>query len=356
MKKFKFFLVIICGLFIFNVDVNAEEYTCSYNFTVDGLIFDRHNAFNYTVNTENKTIQFSSDMSYGYKIGAILDIAVDSQYEQYVNRSDLDVYSSTNDDEIRKILIDNVMRGNCARRVYVCTPLSDPETHYDFGILFNTQYVSEVNNFMIVNGLDDSGLSSYMNTNNPDDCFIVDIDLSSSTGNIVDTLVRECTFYNTAMENLRAEYNQCNGEAACLSAYNEDKEILRAFCSNDLKTGDYGLDPCIEKCLDFSSEIQEIEGFVIVGNECGVSDRIISFIANIVKWVKYIAPVLVIIFAIMDFIKAIASQSDDDMKKAQSRFIKRLIVAALVFIVPFLIEFVLNSFNIGSNNPYCNII
>jgi len=52
----------------------------------------------------------------------------------------------------------------------------------------------------------------------------------------------------------------------------------------------------------------------------------------------------------MDFIKAIAAQSEDEMKKAQSRFIRRLIVAALVFIVPFLIEYVLTAFKIVSDN------
>ena len=59
------------------------------------------------------------------------------------------------------------------------------------------------------------------------------------------------------------------------------------------------------------------------------------------KWIKYIAPVLVIVLGILDFIKAIGSDKDDEMKKAQGRFMRRLIAAAIIFLVPFIIEFIL---------------
>ena len=74
---------------------------------------------------------------------------------------------------------------------------------------------------------------------------------------------------------------------------------------------------------------------------------------NIVRWAKYILPVIVIILGILDFIKAVGSDKEDDMKKAQGKFMKRLIAAALVFIVPLILEFILEK--MGFNYNSCGI-
>jgi hypothetical protein len=44
------------------------------------------------------------------------------------------------------------------------------------------------------------------------------------------------------------------------------------------------------------------------------------------------------------------------MKEATSKFFKRLIAAALIFIVPFILDFILKKFSIpgfSSENPFC---
>ena len=87
---------------------------------------------------------------------------------------------------------------------------------------------------------------------------------------------------------------------------------------------------------------------------CGFSENLIGWINNILNIVKYILPVLVIILGIIDFIKAIASDKDDEMKKAQGRFAKRLIAAALAFIIPFIIVFVLEKFGFVAEG--CGVI
>ena len=63
---------------------------------------------------------------------------------------------------------------------------------------------------------------------------------------------------------------------------------------------------------------------------------------------------VVILLGIIDFIKAIVSEKDDEMKKAQGHFVKRLIAAALIFIIPFIIEFILNKMGFAANG--CGII
>ena len=67
-------------------------------------------------------------------------------------------------------------------------------------------------------------------------------------------------------------------------------------------------------------------------------------------------PVIVIVLGILDFIKAIGSDKEDEMKKAQGRFVKRLIAAVLIFIIPFIIEFVLDKMGFGEYISGCGII
>lgn len=127
---------------------------------------------------------------------------------------------------------------------------------------------------------------------------------------------------------------------------------LRNFCRTSVENDDYESNKysCINMCLNI---FDHIEGFESNG-DCGFSDRFISFIYNIVKWLKYIIPVIVIVFGILDFIKAMSSEKDDEMKKAQGRFVKRLISAALIFLVPFIIEFILDK--MGFEVTGCGII
>lgn len=362
MKKIIYILVLFCGLLAFNNNVKAEEYTCSY---LKGDSETLSFSFN------DNTISFEYDLSSSSTVSSVLDFVVDDRYSKYINKKTVGnniEYEISDNSKVNEILINDVLMGKCARNVYVCQ--SSPiigEFNTTYGVLFSTQHVSDIENldsgytfFEDIEGLSEEHFM-FPGTN----CTLLDIDESNSTGEIVDVYDTECDYYNSFIirdeqgniaGNLYNKYKGCADDSQCLTEYNTEKENLRSFCSSVLKTGDYKLDPCVESCLNFTSDIQDIEGINVSSGKCSLSDRIVNWIANIMKWIKYIAPVLVIIFGIMDFIKAIASNSDDAMKKAQGRFIKRIIVAALVFLVPFVIEFALNTFNLVSDNPYCNIL
>lgn len=177
--------------------------------------------------------------------------------------------------------------------------------------------------------------------------------------------VNICAYYDKYLEGIKDFYNDAKNCDKSVDKYCDKEYIMYAdknisevneICSHLYRFYD-AIDPCIKKCFDFNKELIDIRseyGISGITNDCNVSDRVLAFIANIIKWVKYIAPVIAIILGILDFIKAIISSSDDDMKKSQGKFVKRLIAAALLFIVPFIIEFVLDKFNIVSD--YCNII
>lgn len=71
-----------------------------------------------------------------------------------------------------------------------------------------------------------------------------------------------------------------------------------------------------------------------------------SLIPQVIK-IVYIAiqiavPIVLVIMGMLDLFKAISAQKDDDIKKAQQIFIKRLISAALVFFVFVVVKFVIS--------------
>ena len=127
---------------------------------------------------------------------------------------------------------------------------------------------------------------------------------------------------------------------------NRTLDILNNYCSQVIQYEDYDISEfsCINMCLNKYKHIEGIKGTNEDG--CGFSGRLIAFVANILKWIKYILPVGVMVFGILDFIKAIIS-NNEEMKKAQGRFVKRLIAAALVFIIPLIIEFILDKMGFG---------
>lgn len=176
-----------------------------------------------------------------------------------------------------------------------------------------------------------------------------------------------CGLYEKFMNNIMENYENAkscdkNKNEYCNVPYilAADKKIseINELCTNVVRIQD-SEDGCVIKCFAFDKELKSLKqtyNITDVDSACGLSSRIIKFFANIFRWVKYIAPVLAIILGILDFIKAIISQNDDDLKKAQSKFLKRLIAAALLFIVPFIIEFILDRFNFAKDNPYCNLL
>ena len=121
--------------------------------------------------------------------------------------------------------------------------------------------------------------------------------------------------------------------------YNDLKTKLINFCSQWVNTGDYALQSCTRQCVALNNDLAKIETYA---DACGFSTRLLALALNALRWIKYIVPVAVIILSILDFIKALSGDKEDEFKKAQGKFIKRLIIAALIFLAPIFIEFILD--------------
>ena len=158
------------------------------------------------------------------------------------------------------------------------------------------------------------------------------------------------------------EYKACGNNAACIAEalgnYNTQKSKVTEWCNGILSSNNYD-DGCLKNCLDLSNEIIKLEKEMKINNDngqdsCSLGDTVAAWVANILNIVKYVVPVIVIIMSILDFIKAMGADKEDEMKKAQHRFVIRLVVAAVTFLVPFIIVFVLEVFNFDIEG--CGII
>ena len=65
-------------------------------------------------------------------------------------------------------------------------------------------------------------------------------------------------------------------------------------------------------------------------------------VSTVVMLIKIIVPILLIIFGMLDLAKAVIASKEDEIKKAQMTFVKRLIAAAIVFFVFIIVKLVIS--------------
>lgn len=86
---------------------------------------------------------------------------------------------------------------------------------------------------------------------------------------------------------------------------------------------------------------------------CGPSNfqfdgQLPAIVHTVILIIQIAIPIILIIFGMLDLGKAVMAQKEDEIKKGQQTFIKRLIAAAIVFFVIAIVKLLVNV--IGSNN------
>ncbi len=170
-----------------------------------------------------------------------------------------------------------------------------------------------------------------------------------------------CTTYNTYLQSiqLNLQGKKCEGNSEFTKEYQELSELCDAFRSTHsyITTDDSMAKKCSSACSRLKDDIASACKVAIETNACNsLGNKIIKWIFRIINIVRYAVPALLIILSILDYLKALASDSEDEMKKVTGRFAKRLIAAALIFLIPFVLDFILRMFNIpgfNAENPFC---
>ncbi len=71
-----------------------------------------------------------------------------------------------------------------------------------------------------------------------------------------------------------------------------------------------------------------------------------QFLQDLFLGIKLLAPAMVIVLSTIDYIKAIAAENQDDVKKANQRTVKRVTAGLIIFFIPFLLDILFNLFGI----------
>ena len=77
-------------------------------------------------------------------------------------------------------------------------------------------------------------------------------------------------------------------------------------------------------------------------NELFGNGKTISLLKDAFKAIVIIIPILIIVLSVLDFVKAVGASDEKAIKEAQSKFIKRLIIAVLIFFLPIILNILLN--------------
>ena len=81
----------------------------------------------------------------------------------------------------------------------------------------------------------------------------------------------------------------------------------------------------------------------------------IKLVKQIYDIIKILIPVLIVVLSIIEFLKVILISDDKNYKSAWDKFIKRVIIGVIFFLVPLLVSFLLNISGIDTEQSYLEI-
>lgn len=73
-----------------------------------------------------------------------------------------------------------------------------------------------------------------------------------------------------------------------------------------------------------------------------IDAKIPRLVSTAITVIKIVVPVLLVIFGMLDLMKGVTAGKEDEMKKGQQLFIKRLIAGALVFFVVTIVQLIIS--------------
>lgn len=85
----------------------------------------------------------------------------------------------------------------------------------------------------------------------------------------------------------------------------------------------------------------------VIGTE-GIPGDIVSIIHYVYIGIQVVVPIILILFGMIELGKAVTSQKDDEIKRAQGSFLKKLIIAVVVFLTLSIVKFVFDF--VGGDN------
>ena len=122
----------------------------------------------------------------------------------------------------------------------------------------------------------------------------------------------------------------------------------------------------MNECISFQNFYQEgvkNNVFADYTDNCGIlSEDMRDKLTWILDIIKIAGPILAVGLGTLDFVKVVASgDADKEMKSAFKRFGTRIVAAVLLFLIPVILAFLMDTFlgnqdGYDSNNPFCGMV
>lgn len=77
-----------------------------------------------------------------------------------------------------------------------------------------------------------------------------------------------------------------------------------------------------------------------LGSNVQIDTKFTTITSTVILIIQIAVPVILVIFGMMDLMKGIMAQKEDEIKKGQQTFLKRLLAAAIVFFVVAIVKLV----------------
>lgn len=133
-----------------------------------------------------------------------------------------------------------------------------------------------------------------------------------------------------------------------VSAINGCKDLTtKRFCENGCIMQE-GKDACSKEFSCIWNETQygnycntDTLTYVVCGDAVDIPSQVPGIISFAVNLLKIATPIILIIVSIITLVKAIIASKEDEIKKAQSSLVKKLLAAAMVFFIVSIVQFVI---------------
>ena len=120
------------------------------------------------------------------------------------------------------------------------------------------------------------------------------------------------------------------------------------------------------ECISFNNFYESMVQLGIVQDLYSGCDFVSIELQEKIVWIlnllKIAGPILALGLGTLDFIKTIAAgDADKELKTAFKRFSTRILAAALLFVIPLILAFLMNVFlgnqdGYNEDNPFCNVV
>ena len=139
---------------------------------------------------------------------------------------------------------------------------------------------------------------------------------------------------------LKKQCNECIKQASCNTGNGTADNACKKGCEDNAG---------ISHAATNIEEMQQYQGkYVQCGNSGAIPNALPKLTRMLVLLVQILVPVVLIIYGMIDFTKAVMVSDSDFLDKAKKKFIRRLISAIFVFFVLSIVKFVVG--NLAADN------